>query len=252
VADNDTMTTAPGAALADLAGLLADRTRAGFCLALLDGRAWTASELARHAGVAASTASEHLDRLVAGGLLTERRQGRHRYLQLAGHQIAELVEDLAVAARPPREPVRSLRAANASAALASARTCYDHLAGRLGVAITDAMTGAGLLDRDGGFAITEAGMTWLTATVGVDRATLRATRRPLVRSCLDWTERRTHLGGAAGAQICRYFLDRGWVRRVGPSRAVRLTPPGEAALRTLFPSADPRSWQRPPPARARW
>jgi hypothetical protein len=100
------------------------------------------------------------------------------------------------------------------------------------------MTGAGLLHQDGGFALTEAGMDWLTTAVGVEPGRLRAGRRPLVRSCVDWTERRVHLGGAAGAELCRCFLDRQWVRRVRGSRAVRLTPAGEPALRTLLPSVD--------------
>jgi len=226
--------TALSGALADLAGLLADRTRAAFCLALLDGRAWTAGELAAHAKVAPSTASEHLTRLIAGGLLVEQRQGRHRYVRLAGPHVAELIEDLVTQVGPVPEQTRSLRQATASAALARGRTCYDHLAGRLGVAITDAMTQAGLLNQSGGFALTEAGISWLTAGLGLDPAGLRAGRRPLARGCLDWTERRPHLAGLAGAQLCQRFGDNGWIRRVGSGRAVRLTPAGDAALRDLL------------------
>ena len=125
-----------GAELARLAGLLADPTRATFCLALLDGRAWTAGELARHAGVAASTATEHLHRLTGAGLLVEQREGRHRYVRVADAATAQLIEDLASRAGAPAAPVRSLRAATVSAALANGRTCYDHLAGRLGVEVT--------------------------------------------------------------------------------------------------------------------
>lgn len=220
--------------LAGLAGLLADRTRAAFCVALLDGRAWTARELATYAGVAPSTASEHLSRLVAGGLLAERRQGRHRYVQLAHARVAELLEDLLAHVDPPPEPAGTLRAATVSAALARGRTCYDHLAGRLGVAITDALSRTGRLDESGGFALTERGLTWLTAVLGVDATALRPGRRPVARACLDWTERRSHLAGAAGAAVCRCFLDNGWVRRVGTGRAVRLTPAGAGALRELF------------------
>src|SRR4051794_9051183 len=124
--------------IAIVAGALADRTRASFCLALLDGRAWTAGELARHAGVARSTASEHLDRLVAAGLVSEEHQGRNRYVRLADDEVAELVEHLGARA-PGQAPVSSLRAASARDAVARARTCYDHLAGRLGGALTDAM-----------------------------------------------------------------------------------------------------------------
>jgi len=218
------------AALAELAGLLADRTRAAICLALLDGRAWTAGELAAHAGVAPPTATEHLHRLVAGGLLAEERQGRHRYVRLAGPRVAQLVEDLVAVTGPPPPGTGSLRARSASAALARGRTCYDHLAGRLGVALTDAMADAGLLDRSGGFALTAAGGDRLAALLGVEEAELRRGRRPVARPCLDWTERRPHLAGVAGARICGHALDRGWVTRIGTGRAVRLGAAGERAL----------------------
>jgi DNA-binding transcriptional ArsR family regulator len=225
------------AAIARFAGLLADGTRAAFCLALLDGRAWTAGELAEHAGVARSTATEHLHRLIAGGLLTEHRQGRHRYVQLADPQVAELLEDLGARLLPgaPRPPHRSLRAAAASAALARARTCYDHLAGRLGVAVTDALTGTGVLREH---ALTGPGVAWLTGSLGVDGDALRpgrrASSRPLARACVDWTERRPHLAGVAGALVCRRFFDAGWIVRIGTGRAVRVTGRGETALRDLF------------------
>lgn len=222
-----------GADLAGLAALLADETRAEMCLALLDGRAWTARELAAHARVAPSTASQHLDRLVAGGLLTERRQGRHRYLQLA-RPAAGLVEDL-VAHVPPTETVgTTLRAATVSAALARGRTCYDHLAGRLGVTLTDAMVERGLLALDSGAALTPAGTGWLVDELGVDPAELSGGRRPLVRACLDWTERRSHLAGVTGALLCRRLRDNDWIRSVGSGRAVRPTPAGERALRRLL------------------
>ncbi|GIJ62756.1 helix-turn-helix domain-containing protein [Virgisporangium aurantiacum] len=219
-------------ALAGLAGLLADRTRAAFCLALLDGRAWTAGELARVAGVAAPTASEHINRLHAGGLVTERRQGRHRYVELAGPAVARLVEDL-LAATAPAEPPRTLRGVNAAAALARGRTCYDHLAGRLGVAVTDALASRKLLDPTGGLSLTPAGREWLTIELGVAPERLRGSR-PLTRECLDWTERRPHLAGLAGALIAETFLRRGWIARVGSGRAVRVTRPGAVALCDLL------------------
>ncbi|MFH9432034.1 ArsR/SmtB family transcription factor [Streptomyces sp. NPDC017615] len=221
------------AALASLAALLADETRAGCLLALLDGRAWTAGELARHVRVAPSTLSEHLNRLVAGGLLAQERQGRHRYVRLADPRAAQLVEDLA--AHLPQDAVRqvprSLRESSAGSAMARGRTCYDHLAGRLGITVTDALTARGLLRQDTGFALTDAGLAWFgDAGIGVDRST----RRPLARVCLDWTERRPHLGGAAGAALCRHALDTGWCVRVGSGRAVRVTPAGERALADLL------------------
>ncbi|MEG9548621.1 MULTISPECIES: ArsR/SmtB family transcription factor [Streptomyces griseus group] len=232
--------------LAALAALLADETRASFCLALLDGRAWTAGELARYASVAPSTASEHLGRLVAGGLLAQERQGRHRYVRLADERAAHLVEELASHAAPdaPERP-RSLRAASISGALARGRTCYDHLAGRLGIRITEAMTVRGLLRQDTGFALTEAGLEWYAALgIPLDRSA----RRPLARGCLDWTERRPHLAGAGGAALCAHVLAVGWCERVGSGRAVRATPAGVGALSDLLDIAPGSLDDRRPPS----
>jgi DNA-binding transcriptional ArsR family regulator len=220
--------------LASLAALLADETRAAICLALLDGRAWTAGELAAQTRVARSTATEHLHRLVDGGLLTERRQGRHRYVQLAGPSVAHLIEDLSARLEPRQDSVRGLRAVTANAALRRGRTCYDHLAGQLGVAVTDAMTEAGLLDQTRGFALTHTGLAWLTDTLKLDANDLRPGRRPLARGCLDWTERRQHLAGTAGAKLCQKFFDNRWLARVGSGRAVRLTSAGQNALQSLL------------------
>ncbi|MFF7312006.1 helix-turn-helix domain-containing protein [Streptomyces sp. NPDC008137] len=219
-------------ALARLAGLFADETRAACLLALLDGRAWTASELARHAGVAASTLSEHLNRLVAGGLLAEERQGRHRYVRLADARVAQLLEDLAAQVAPGTDvPPRSLRESSAGSAMARGRTCYDHLAGRLGIAVTDALTARGLLRQETGFALTDTGLAWFAAAgIGLERRG----RRPLARACLDWTERRPHLAGVAGASLCRHALDTGWCVRIGSERAVKVTAAGEQALFELL------------------
>ncbi|MFE9094767.1 ArsR/SmtB family transcription factor [Streptomyces sp. NPDC007264] len=222
---------APG--LAAFARLIADETRAACLLALLDGRAWTAGELARHVGVAPSTLSEHLGKLVAGGLLTEERQGRHRYVRLADARAAQLVEDLAaqVAPAPSALRPRTLRESSAESAMARGRTCYDHLAGQLGIAVTDALAARGLLRRDTGFALTDAGLRWFDA-VGI--MLVRGGRRPLARACLDWTERRHHLAGVAGAALCRHALDTGWCVRIGSERAVKVTPAGERALAELL------------------
>ena len=219
-----------GPDLAALAALLADATRAEFCLALLDGRAWTAGELARHAGVAASTATEHLNLLTAGGLLAEERQGRHRYLRLAGEEAADLVERLAALA--PRRPgaARTLSSANRDRALARGRTCYDHLAGTLGVSIADAMTDRGLITWESGLALTDQGSRWLTGLGITVPAHHHRSRRPPVRSCLDWTERRPHLAGSVGAALCELAFSSGWIRRIGSGRAVALTEAGSRAL----------------------
>ncbi|QHA03773.1 helix-turn-helix domain-containing protein [Streptomyces broussonetiae] len=227
------------AGLASLASLVADETRAACLLALLDGRAWTAGELARHAGVAASTLSEHLDKLVAGGLLAQERQGRHRYVRLADARVAGLVEGLAAQVPAAAGRPRSLRESSTRSAMARGRTCYDHLAGRLGTAVTDALTLRGLLRQDTGFALTDAGVEWFgTAGITLDLSS----RRPLARACLDWTERRPHLAGAAGAALCRHALDAGWCVRIGSERAVQVTPSGERELAALL-GIRPSAWQ---------
>ncbi len=218
--------------LARFAAVLADRSRAGICLALLDRRAWTAGELARHVGVARSTASEHLTVLVAAGLLTEERAGRHRYLRLADHHSAQLVEDLAAAVGVPQQP-SSLRAARATSRLAAARTCYDHLAGGLGVALFDALVARELVDDQNGLALTTAGRAWFTDLAGAHVLQPTGTR-PLLRTCLDWTERRHHLGGSLGAAMCQQLLDQSWLTRTPRHRAVTLTPAGSRALTDLL------------------
>jgi DNA-binding transcriptional ArsR family regulator len=235
------MTQVDGQALARFAAVLADRTRATMCLALLDGQAWTAGELARLTGVAPATASGHLTRLVEAGLVTEQRQGRHRYVRLSGPTAAELIEAL-TAHTGPVVRVRSLRAANAAAALARGRTCYDHLAGRLGVALTDVMDARGLISRRAGWSLTGAGSAWL-AEFGVDMSALSAGQRPMLRECLDWTEQRPHLAGAVGAALCRHLLALAWIERVGAGRAVRVTPAGRQGLRDSLGFAD--DWHQP-------
>ena len=211
--------TAEGEELAGWARMLADGTRATVCLALLDGRAWTASELAKLAKVSRPTISEHLNLLVAGGLLSEVRQGRHRYVKLAGPDTAELLEGLAALAPRRTEVVNSLSAVSKRDAFARARTCYDHLAGKLGVALADAMTERGLIDWSEGIALTPQGQAWLK-NLGIEPEVRRG--RPAVRSCLDVTERRPHLAGAVGAALCAHALREGWVTRIPGGRALRV------------------------------
>ncbi|MER7406127.1 winged helix-turn-helix domain-containing protein [Streptomyces sp. NPDC000070] len=220
--------------LASLGALLADRTRAAICLALLDGRDWTASEVARLAGVAPSTATSHLNRLVAGGLLAEERRGRHRCVRLADPGIAEMIE--ALAARAPRRlvPVRSLTAARRHRAVGFARVCYDHLGGSLAVAMTEAMTARGLLSWESGPALTASGAAWLTGLGIADQAA----GRPHVRTCLDWTEQRPHLAGAVAAALFRRALEVSWLVHGDGSRVVRLTDQGRDAFRQHLGLAD--------------
>ncbi|MET9663323.1 helix-turn-helix transcriptional regulator [Streptomyces sp. NPDC006510] len=215
-----------GVDLAAVARLLADGTRAAFCLALLDGRAWTANELARYAGVAPSTATSHLNLLVGGGLLVEERHGRHRYLRVADRRVVELIESLAALAPQQTARPRSLSASGRQQALARARLCYDHLAGSVALAITDAMVKRGLLEWGPEPGLTGGGAAWL-AEVGITVPS--GSRRPLVRACLDWTERRPHLAGAVGAALCSHALTVGWVTRIGTTRALAVTVTGRRA-----------------------
>lgn len=216
---DDGVMSAEGEELAGWARMLADGTRATVCLALLDGRAWTASELAKVAKVSRPTISEHLNLLVGGGLLTEVRQGRHRYVKLAGPDTAELLEGLAALAPRRAEVVNSLAAVSKRDAFARARTCYDHLAGKLGVALADAMTERGLVDWSEGISLTPKGQAWLD-DLGIELSTRRG--RPAVRSCLDVTERRPHLAGAVGAALCEHALRHGWVTHIPGGRALKV------------------------------
>ena len=156
------------------------------------------------------TATEHLNILVGAGLLAEQRQGRHRYVRLASAETARLLESLSVAAGQPA-PARSLRTVRAAADLAAGRTCYDHLAGELGVRLYDALLGDGLVTETDGLALTAAGRSWFTELAGPEA--LRPPRtRPLLRTCIDWTQRRQHLAGALGAVLHGQLVDRAWIR----------------------------------------
>jgi DNA-binding transcriptional ArsR family regulator len=226
--------------LADVAAVLADPSRATMCLALIDGRAWTVGELARTAGVAPSTASEHVGILAAAGFVRTLKQGRHRYVRLDGPEVAELIERLAQHAGP--EPPRGLRASVRARRLAAARTCYDHLAGRLGVALRQGMLDGGLIDDADGLRVTRAGRTVL-GELGVDLD--RRGSRPLIKDCLDWTERREHLAGAIPSALLARALAAGWLVR-DPSRAIRVNPgAGPAFARLGVDVTDVRHARRP-------
>jgi DNA-binding transcriptional ArsR family regulator len=205
--------------------LLAEPARAKVLLALADGRSLAASVLAAEAGVAASTASHHLARLVDAGLITAEARGRHRYFTLAGPQVAELIE--AVARVAPPQPITSLRQGTRAHAVRYARRCYDHLAGRLGVAVTDALLEHGVLaNRDGSasYTVTNQGANTL-AELGID-----AREGDITRGCLDWTEQRNHIAGTLGRALMFRLLDLGWLSRDSSTRAVRLTDTGRANL----------------------
>lgn len=221
------MSVEPGS-VARFAGLLADPTRMAMCLALIDGRAWTAGELASNAGVTASTASEHLTALVAADILSETRQGRHRYLRLAGPEVGQLVEDMAGLAGVPLPEPQSLRTSRVAAEMAFAPTCYDHLAIAHGVAVRARLEDVGYVATASGFALTADGERWIKG-FGLDRD-LSQTNRPVIRVCLDWTERLPHLGGLAGALVREHCAAQGWITHRPRERAVRVTPAGEQGL----------------------
>jgi DNA-binding transcriptional ArsR family regulator len=211
--------------LAAVGALLAEPARAKVLLALADGRSLAASVLAAEAGVAASTASHHLAKLVDAGLLAAVKRGRHRYFLLAGAHVAELIE--AVARVAPAQPITSLRQGTRAHAVRYARRCYDHLAGRVGVALTDALVENGVLDGgddQSGYTITEQGTRTL-AELGIE-----AQPGEVVRCCLDWTEQRNHIAGPLGRALMTRLLDLDWLRRDPRTRAVRVTPTGRANL----------------------
>jgi DNA-binding transcriptional ArsR family regulator len=218
--------------LAAVAALIADPSRAAMLDALTGGVPLTAGELARVAGVAPSTATEHLDRLERGGLAISERRGRTRHVRLAGADVARALEALAAIAPPKR--ASGLRAWQHGEALRAARSCYDHLAGMAGVALADALVARRMLEPGpGGFAITPAGEEEL-ARFGLDLAAIRGARRATARACVDWSERRPHVAGALGAALLGELLERRWLRRRTDGRALTVTPAGASGLASTF------------------
>jgi DNA-binding transcriptional ArsR family regulator len=216
--------------VAEAASLIADPARAAMLIALVDGRALPAGELAYCAGVTAQTASSHLAKLVDGGLMAVEQEGRHRYYRLAGAHVGEALERLAAihAAGPVRRKALDAKARD----LRFARCCYDHLAGQLGVAVTDALRRREFLVPAEGktFDVTPAGAAWFGG-VGVDMAALKPTRRGLARQCLDWTERSHHLAGPLGVAFMSALCEAGWLRRSRAPRGIDVTPKGRVGLK---------------------
>lgn len=211
--------------LASIGSQLADPSRAEILVALMDGRAYPAGDLAAMAHVSPPTASHHLAKLVEGGLIEVFRQGRHRYYRLTGHRTADLLESMgAVGARAPAPRSK----------LSIARTCYDHLAGELGVGLRKRLEeiGAIRLEHDR-FEVSSEGVR-LFANFGILVDELSLQRRPLTRACLDWTERVPHLGGSLGAALLTRIEERRWIQRIAGCRAVSVTPLGAEGLALTF------------------
>lgn len=224
--------------IAEIGALVGDPARAAMLGALMDGRTLTATELSHVAGVTPQTASSHLARLAAADLIVVRKQGRHRYHGLARPEVARMLEGIMqIASAGPAASKAKVATGPKDKALRRARTCYDHFAGGLGVAIADSLTAAGAveLDLDSGL-LTADGAAFLRAhgIVMPGRESQRPSSRPVCRPCLDWSERRPHIAGQLGAAICTHFLENGYVRRAKTARAIDITPKGAQALQKMF------------------
>lgn len=219
--------------LATTASLIANPARAAMLLALLDGRALPAGELARCAGVSAQSASMHLAQLLQGSLVEVASQGRHRYYRIASPDVAHSVEALGVISSP-----RKCKPIGESESIRYARTCYDHLAGELGVAIADFLERNTLIVPHGEreYAVTQDGAAFLWQW-RIDVAMLQASRRVFARQCLDWTERRFHVAGSLGAAILQRMLDWQWVKRGRESRVLQVTASGKKELSRFLGSS---------------
>lgn len=218
--------------IAAIANLIGDTTRANMLCALMGGQALTAGELSRNSGVTPQTGSEHLAKMVDANLLTTVKQGRHRYYQLASAQVAHGIDALMsiAAAGPKRHHPIGPREKD----MRLARSCYDHIAGRLGVALAHSLNVHGyVLLSDEGALVTEKGKVFLRE-FGIDLSECPPSKRPLCRTCLDWSERRHHIAGRVGTALFQRTLDLGWVARRAESRALKITPAGDKGFRELF------------------
>jgi len=221
-----------GPILAEIAALLGDPARATLVSALLDGRALTASELARAARITPQTASSHLAKLTEATLLSMVRSGRRRFFRIASPAVVDMIDGIAAVAleRRPRYPPLSREAR----ALSAARICYDHLAGRLSVELTDTLLAREyVVLNDEAAEITTAGIRFLTE-FGVALSAPRSARRHFCRLCLDWTERRPHIAGAVGVAMTRRYFDLGWMERMKRGHAVVVTPSGRRGFQETF------------------
>ncbi|MCW5221696.1 ArsR/SmtB family transcription factor [Verminephrobacter aporrectodeae] len=219
--------------ISTVAHLIGEPVRSVMLISLADGGSWPAGALAEAAGVTAQTASAHLAKLLDGGLLTVQRQGRHRYYRLAGPHVVSALESLA--AIGPVTPVWRRTPNRAARQLRFARCCYDHLAGQMGVAMTQAMLGRGLL-REGQervYALTAAGSRWLEE-LGLDIGDPVLGNDRCARQCLDWTERQHHLAGPLGARLMDAYILWKWMRKTQGSRALAITQQGWSALAQHF------------------
>ena len=217
--------------IAHMAGLIGDPARSRMLMALMGGKALTASELALEADVTPQTASSHLSKLVARELLVVRKQGRHRYFQLRGSEVAELLESLLTLSTKPS--ASTLFTGPRDPQLRKARVCYDHLAGEYGILIFDSLIANGYLKDDGDITLTDSGSRFFT-TLGVNVVELKNKKRPLCKACLDWSERRNHLAGALGKWILDDIFANKWAHKALNSRVVRFSESGLARFKKRY------------------
>ena len=222
-----------GPDIAVLGSLIGDPARANMLTALMSGKALTASELAGEAGITLQTASSHLGKLESGGLIRQRKQGRHRYFALADDEVGSVLESMmGLAALKGHLRTRS---GPKDPALRKARVCYNHLAGELGVRMHDSLVTRQLLAEDGDvLLLTDAGRRFIKR-FGIDVEGLESGRRVLCRSCLDWSARRSHLAGSLGAELLQHFYRLGWAKRQKGTRIISFTRQGEGKFRAKFP-----------------
>ncbi len=222
-----------GPAIAPIAALAGDPARANMLAALAGGKALTASELANEAGVTAQTASSHLSKLEAGGLISQVKQGRHRYFRLADRDVALMLESImGVAARAGHMRTRP---GPSDPAMRKARVCYDHMAGEMGVRLFDSLIAQRVIaNRRGGIEVTREGRSFL-GDFGIDLDALATGRRPLCKSCLDWSQRRTHLAGSLGGALLDRITELDWAKRDRQSRTLLFSPRGERSFIAAFP-----------------
>lgn len=226
-----------GPDITKIAAMIGDPARANMLMALMSGMSLTSNELAREAGITASTASGHLSQLEASGLVTSRKQGRYRYVSLAGADVAHAVEALVTVAA--RAGHLRTRPGPRNDIMREARTCYDHLAGRVAVQLFERWLAAGILEWRAEEVVLTGSAANFLASIGLDIVQLARQRRPLCRTCIDWSERRNHLGGSVGAAILSTVIDRRWASRVASTRTIRFSRSGENAFVAWFSGTSP-------------
>ncbi|MHC0037680.1 ArsR/SmtB family transcription factor [Pseudoneobacillus sp. C159] len=218
--------------VSEVASLVSEQSRSTMLLTLLDGRKYTVSELAMMAKITPQTASFHLTKMIEKGIIKSEKLGRHKYLSIANSDVASVLESF-LALSPERKP-NSFRAVSRTKEIHFARTCYDHLAGKLGVAVTNSLLqNHYIYEHEENFELTSVGEHFFNS-IGIDHNQLRKKRRAFTCKCLDWSERKFHLAGALGHSLLLYFLENNWMERIPSTRALKITNKGKSSLKDVF------------------